>query len=122
MKIFTPITVLSLCAFTFALVSKADAATYYVSTSGDNGNDGSSGTPWRDIQHALDTMTGGDTLKIGAGTYSESVRVKNDLDGTVSARTIIEPWNSNDTLTITSDTSSNYVLRIESDYTLLLEI
>src|ERR1051325_7473065 len=50
------------------------ATTYYVSTSGSDGNNGTSlSTPWRTINKAAQTMVAGDTVYIRGGTYRESV-------------------------------------------------
>ena len=46
------------------------AADYYVATIGSDGNDGSSGNPWKTITHALGQATTGDTIHVAAGTYS----------------------------------------------------
>ena len=47
----------------------ASAATYYVSTSGDDGWVGSQAQPWRTLQHAVDSISGGDTILVANGTY-----------------------------------------------------
>ena len=48
------------------------AATYYVSTSGNDGNNGTSlSTPWRTINKAAQTMVAGDTVYVRGGTYRE---------------------------------------------------
>jgi len=50
------------------------AQSFYVSTSGSDTNAGSIGSPWRTIQHALNTVTvAGDTIYVRAGVYSERV-------------------------------------------------
>jgi hypothetical protein len=49
------------------------ATTYYVATTGNDSNDGSSTLPWGTIQHAADSVAAGDTVNIGSGTYSECV-------------------------------------------------
>ena len=54
--------------------------TFYVSTTGDDAGPGSLEQPWRTIQHALDTLTLGQTALVREGTYSENLRVT--LDGT----------------------------------------
>jgi hypothetical protein len=49
--------------------SEAWANTYYVSTSGNDSNPGSAASPWRTLQHAVDTIAPGDTILVRAGTY-----------------------------------------------------
>ncbi len=45
--------------------------TYYVSTSGSNGNAGTStGAAWATVQYAVNTASSGDTIRILAGSYS----------------------------------------------------
>src|SRR5258706_9159139 len=57
--------VISLCLF----ASAASAATYHVSTSGDDAAAGSDAAPWRTIQHAANVATPGDTVVVEPGTY-----------------------------------------------------
>ncbi|MCP4650107.1 MAG: hypothetical protein GY853_08540 [PVC group bacterium] len=45
------------------------AADYYVSEGGSDSDDGSLGNPWETIQHAADTVVGGDTVIVQTGTY-----------------------------------------------------
>lgn len=52
------------------------APAYYVSTSGNNANPGTSTSPWRTIQYAASKATAGNTVYIRGGTYNESVTVK----------------------------------------------
>lgn len=54
------------------LACSGHAATWYVSTTGnDTTGTGSEGNPWRTIVHGINSMSGGDTLLIRAGTYEE---------------------------------------------------
>ncbi len=46
------------------------AADYYVAVGGDNANDGSAGTPWKSITHALGQAVAGDIIHVAGGTYS----------------------------------------------------
>ena len=59
----------------------ADAAaglTYYVRTTGSDADTGlSPAQAWRTIEHAGDTLVAGDTVYIGAGTYTDKVDVQN---------------------------------------------
>jgi hypothetical protein len=43
---------------------------YYVSTTGNDGWDGSEATPWATLQHAVDTISAGDTILVKPGTYA----------------------------------------------------
>ncbi|MHC4712700.1 MAG: putative Ig domain-containing protein, partial [Planctomycetota bacterium] len=54
----------------------AQAATYYVATTGDDAWDGSSGTPWATIQYAVDNTVAGDTIIVQPGTYT-GCRIEN---------------------------------------------
>ena len=59
---------------TVTLLAQAPTGhTYYVSTSGSDGNDGSSGAPWRTIQHAETVAAAGDTVLVHGGVYNEHV-------------------------------------------------
>lgn len=46
------------------------ANTYYVRTTGNDSNPGTTGSPWLTIQKAANTMVAGDTTIIGDGTYT----------------------------------------------------
>lgn len=47
----------------------------YVSTSGSNSNNGTIGSPWLTIQHALNNSSCGDVINVRAGTYSRFVAI-----------------------------------------------
>ncbi len=47
----------------------AFGATYYVATTGNDGNAGTLAQPWRTLQHAVDTIAAGDTILVESGTY-----------------------------------------------------
>lgn len=48
-------------------------ATYYVSKTGSDAADGSSGSPWLTILHALSGRVAGDTVYVRPGVYAESL-------------------------------------------------
>ncbi len=80
--------VLMLC-----LVGAVSATDYYVSKTGNDGTgDGSLGTPWLTIQHAIDTVSSGDTINVAAGTYVEQIIIDKSiaLQGASKETTIIE--------------------------------
>jgi len=62
-------------ALILAACRHSTAATYYVATSGDDAASGTSGSPWKTIQQALNTAAPGDTVLVGAGVYAERVTV-----------------------------------------------
>jgi hypothetical protein len=49
------------------------SATYYVSTTGNDGNPGTMAQPWRTIQHGIDVAVAGDTVFIRGGIYLETL-------------------------------------------------
>ncbi len=51
--------------------------TYYVSTTGNDGNPGTQRSPWQHIQYALDHVGAGSTVNVLAGTYNEYITFKN---------------------------------------------
>jgi Protein of unknown function (DUF1565) len=53
----------------------AAGLSHYVSTSGNDNNPGTFGSPWRTIQHAANTIAAGDTVFVRAGVYKEHVNV-----------------------------------------------
>jgi len=62
------------------LAAGGHAATYYVATNGSDSNPGSSSQPWATLQHAVDSITAGDTVIVRSGNYA-GFR-KTDLSGT----------------------------------------
>ncbi|MBL8824473.1 MAG: right-handed parallel beta-helix repeat-containing protein [Planctomycetia bacterium] len=58
-------------------------AVYYVAPTGNNGNNGSSSTPWLTLQHAANVVQAGDTVIVRAGDY---VGFHLTRDGTASQR------------------------------------
>jgi hypothetical protein len=78
--------VISACILAGALLQAgmAQAATYYVSTTGNNSNSGTSSRPWRTIAYAVTKMNSGDTTYVNAGTYKEGL-IRFTRSGTSSA-------------------------------------
>lgn len=60
--------------------SMALGATFYVSTTGNNGNPGTVGSPWRNIWYAANNVLAGSTVNVASGTYNEFVT--NTVSGT----------------------------------------
>jgi len=57
--------------------------TFYVSSSGDNDNDGSSAHPWKTIQFAIDEVDNDTTLIVKSGIYNERVLFSGDEDSNI---------------------------------------
>jgi parallel beta-helix repeat protein len=51
-------------------VSLVRAATFYVASTGSDGNPGSSASPWATLQHAATVATAGDTVIVRPGVYA----------------------------------------------------
>ena len=86
------------------ITAQVDAATYYVATTGNDGNVGSSGSPWRTLGKAAATMVAGDTTIVKNGTYTEGELVFINASGTAGARITLRA--ENQYLAILSSTSS----------------
>jgi hypothetical protein len=54
----------------------ASGASFYVATTGDNGNPGTQTAPWRTIQYAVDTVPAGASILVQSGVYNERVTIK----------------------------------------------
>src|SRR4051812_41357264 len=52
-----------------ALECRQLLSTYYVATGGNDGSDGSAGSPFKSLQKAADMVVAGDTVIVRAGTY-----------------------------------------------------
>jgi pectin methylesterase-like acyl-CoA thioesterase len=102
----TALAVLFFAAFT----AVASADTYYVATTGDDGiGDGSSGNPWMTIQHAVNTITEGDTIIVRDGTYNENVYVNKD-------HLTIKSENGADSTIVQAENQDNHVFEVTADY------
>ena len=68
---------------------QAAPTTYYVATTGSDGNPGTLAEPWGTIQHAADNMSAGDTVLVRGGIYEEAVTINvsgSAVDGDVIFR------------------------------------
>jgi len=61
------------------------ATTYYVSTTGNNSNIGTSGSPWLNIGVSIAKLHAGDTLIVTAGTYVETSAYTFNISGTTTS-------------------------------------
>src|SRR2546429_6801509 len=58
-----------------ATVTISNGLAFYVSTTGNDASSGTSGSPWRTIQHAANMVQPGDTIYVYGGTYNETVTI-----------------------------------------------
>jgi hypothetical protein len=84
-----------LLVLTGTLMAPVSAADWYVSTTGDNTDDGSSSYPWRTIAYAVGnaSVDDGDTIHIAAGTYAEwniNIATNLTLTGAGAESTIVD--------------------------------
>ena len=77
---------LGACILAIALLPNVatHAATYYVATTGNNGNPGTSSLPWRTVAYATSKMVAGDTTYVKGGVYNEGL-IRFGRSGTSSA-------------------------------------
>ncbi len=75
-------TVIKYYLLIFFLSISVNAATYYVTTEGNNSNDGlSESTAWKTLKYASNNITAGDTVYIKAGIYNnENVKLPNGFE------------------------------------------
>lgn len=65
--------------------------TYYVATTGDNGDAGSLAAPWATLQYAVNQLSAGDTLYVRGGTYTTGFEI--ETDGTSGNEITIAAYN-----------------------------
>lgn len=70
---FSKMIFLLICLALLAL--DVQAASYYISTSGNDNNIGSFNSPWGSFSHAMNIIQPGDTLYLMDGTYNESLNI-----------------------------------------------
>lgn len=86
---------------------------YYVSTAGNDANDGSQSSAWQTLQKAVDTVGPGAVIHVAPGTYAEAVDIK--VSGTSSAPISFVSearWGAK----VRGNSTSNYTFYVEGDY------
>jgi hypothetical protein len=78
---------LLILALLSVLAGSASAATFWVATNGsDTSGDGSSGSPWATITHALDSVPDSSLVLVRSGTYSGRVNLRGTFTQGVTVR------------------------------------
>lgn len=66
--------------------------THYVATTGDDdAGNGTEGSPWQTIQHAINTADAGDIIEVAGGTYTETLQVFKGITINGAAGTVVTP-------------------------------
>ncbi len=72
-KNFTYFLIVLACAFVTLTQNTSYAATFYVSTNGNDSNPGTEASSFRTIKHGIGSLSAGDTLFVKSGDYYESI-------------------------------------------------
>lgn len=80
---------------------QVSAATYYVDDSGNDNGPGTLSQPWRTLQHAANTVQGGDTILVRGGNYA-GVGFDDSASGSLGNPTVLKAY-SGEVPHITSD-------------------
>jgi parallel beta-helix repeat protein len=103
----------AVCAALFVLVAHAEAATYFVSTSGNDANPGSQSQAFRTIRKGLSVLAPGDTLYVRGGTYAEQLlEIYFGSSGTAAAPITVAAY-SGETVVLRPSTSQGNVARFQ---------
>jgi hypothetical protein len=89
-------------------ISTSTGTTYYISTSGNDGNSGTQSSPWKTLYKACSTVTkSGSTIHVNAGTYTETQQCQ------LAAGVSIEGEHTNP---LTSIIVSTYAASLDNQY------
>ena len=103
-----------ICAAVMFLIGIfARAATYHVSTRGNNANRGTSAAPFRTIQYAADIAQPGDVILVHAGIYRE--RVSPARGGVSEAKRIVYEAAPGENVVITGAEEAKHWVRVKGD-------
>lgn len=91
----------------------AEAASYYVSTSGNDSASGTSTAPFRTLSKGVSVLSAGDTLYVKQGTYNERLRV--DVSGTATNPISIMP-DGNDAVILDLQNNNDKIVFINGSY------
>lgn len=97
------------------------ARNFYISTSGNDANDGSQARPWRNIQRADDsTRRGGDCINVGPGVYpSSNLTLRHGGNAATSNGYVVYRSTSLSGAKISSASNQNGLVTIYADYVVM---
>ena len=94
---------------TLTVTKPTGGSTYYINASAGGGGDGSSGSPWNDIDDADGNVSPGDTIKI-KGTFGTGNSITWSQSGSPGNEIVFEPWDATATLKHAFFCYGNYVI------------
>ncbi|HEX8172607.1 MAG TPA: right-handed parallel beta-helix repeat-containing protein [Thermoanaerobaculia bacterium] len=103
---------------TLSITAAAQAATYYVATSGNDANAGTLSAPLRTITAGVKKLAAGDTLYVRGGSYNESVNIWSK-SGTASAPITVSSYPGETALVDGTATTQNAVIQIGGNSTFI---
>src|SRR4051812_38407857 len=77
-------------AFFLIVTGSAQAATWYVATSGNDANAGTLASPFSTITKAAQRAVAGDVVEVRGGTYTQTVTIASK--GTATSRIVFRPY------------------------------
>jgi hypothetical protein len=91
--------------------------TYYVSMNGNDGNAGSSGSPWLTMSKAMATAVAGDVVRFRDGTYSSAGGLTQTNNGTAGAPITFISDNYHGAILVSTDVAQQRAfLQFQGDY------
>jgi hypothetical protein len=93
MRIKNILSILTFVGLFLIAPQAAAAATYYVSPTGNDTNNGSTDSPFATFTHAVDQLNAGDSLILKNGTYQQQLVIPADKDGAANALITIQAEN-----------------------------
>jgi len=95
------------------IIGPALAEDYYVSTSGSDSNSGTTSSPFKTIDHAVDECDGGDTVYVKSGTYIGGISISES--GTKNSYNTLTNYN-NDDVTIRQNNIYDHGIMVHANY------
>ena len=106
---------LTFCFFLFLCsLARMSAATYYVSTEGDDNNNGSISSPFKTFDKVVSVMSAGDECIIRGGVYRQTLSISKN--GTVANRYTFKSMDGEEVLIKATEYVNNWILHENNIY------